>query len=363
MTLLGVSILIATFSIFCFRHPPTSWLFLPWFRRPALEDGRKENDAPELAPPEVTVKEVQKPPFLKEEKETRHGDNVEVDQNISEAEDQLTPTGKKAPEIMITGGGSVISKQEQDRKAMPPPSFLLTQKNPNASNPPPIPRTTNNSTVPTLTLQPEPELDYPPPSFPAINSAQRASGGRTGPPRLAPVPNFQRSPNTQSRVSPLPNRNPTAPSQFSSVSSLAPPPTHTSIPAKPRKKVMLTEGHSALDWSRLSQSPTANLRGLPPSTPYLRVPPSLLKQYTGRKGKDAWTVLSGKVYNITPYLPFHPGGVPELMRCAGRDGTKLFGEVHPWINWEGLLEACLIGIAVEEGQGESRNESSLEEMD
>jgi cytochrome b involved in lipid metabolism len=42
--------------------------------------------------------------------------------------------------------------------------------------------------------------------------------------------------------------------------------------------------------------------------------------------KDAWTVLNGRVYNMTPYLPFHPGGVDEMMRVAGRDGTKLFSE-------------------------------------
>jgi len=152
---------------------------------------------------------------------------------------------------------------------------------------------------------------------------------------------------------PLPNRNPTS-------TSLTPPATHNSIPTKPRKKVLLTPGHSPLDWARLtSLSPTLN--GLPPGTPYLRVPPSLLKQYTGRKGKDAWTVLGGKVYNITPYMPYHPGGKPELMKSAGRDGTKLFGEVHPWVNWEGMLEGCLVGIAVEEG--EVRVESGLEEMD
>lgn len=29
---------------------------------------------------------------------------------------------------------------------------------------------------------------------------------------------------------------------------------------------------------------------------------------------------------MTPYLPFHPGGEKELMRVAGRDGTKLFCE-------------------------------------
>lgn len=40
--------------------------------------------------------------------------------------------------------------------------------------------------------------------------------------------------------------------------------------------------------------------------------------------EDAWSAFNGRVYNITPYLDFHPGGVKELMRCAGRDGTKLF---------------------------------------
>lgn len=33
---------------------------------------------------------------------------------------------------------------------------------------------------------------------------------------------------------------------------------------------------------------------------------------------DAWTILRGNVYNITPYLPYHPGGADELMRAAGR---------------------------------------------
>lgn len=87
----------------------------------------------------------------------------------------------------------------------------------------------------------------------------------------------------------------------------------------------------------------------------------MLRQFTGRRGKDAWTVLGGKVYNITPYLAYHPGGVPELMKGAGRDGTRLFGEVHPWVNWEGMLEGCLVGIAVEEGDVKTRSE--LDEMD
>ena len=40
---------------------------------------------------------------------------------------------------------------------------------------------------------------------------------------------------------------------------------------------------------------------------------------------DCWMVIRGKVYNVTRYLDFHPGGKPELMRGAGRDATRLFG--------------------------------------
>jgi cytochrome b involved in lipid metabolism len=55
----------------------------------------------------------------------------------------------------------------------------------------------------------------------------------------------------------------------------------------------------------------------------MRIPPSVLKQHNKRD--DAWMALYGKVYNVTAYMPYHPGGEKELMRAAGRDGTKLFG--------------------------------------
>lgn len=87
----------------------------------------------------------------------------------------------------------------------------------------------------------------------------------------------------------------------------------------------------------------------------------MLKQMTGRKGKPAWSSYQGKVYNITPYLPFHPGGEPELMKAAGRDGEKLFMEVHPWVNWEGMMgSSCLVGILVSESESQ---QSSLDDMD
>lgn len=42
-------------------------------------------------------------------------------------------------------------------------------------------------------------------------------------------------------------------------------------------------------------------------------------------------------------MDFHPGGVDELMRAAGTDGTALFTEEHKWVNYQSMLSSCLIG--------------------
>lgn len=63
-----------------------------------------------------------------------------------------------------------------------------------------------------------------------------------------------------------------------------------------------------------------------------------------------WTALRGKVYNLTAYLDFHPGGGGILLNSAvGRDCTGLFDKYHSWVNADALLEACLIGPLVAEG--------------
>ena len=82
----------------------------------------------------------------------------------------------------------------------------------------------------------------------------------------------------------------------------------------------------------------------------IKVPPSEIKRRNGRRGADAWGTYEGKVYNLTPYLKFHPGGVGELMRGAGKvyEAERLFREIHPWVNWDNMLGECLVGILVSE---------------
>lgn len=38
---------------------------------------------------------------------------------------------------------------------------------------------------------------------------------------------------------------------------------------------------------------------------------------------DCWTVVSGEIYDITRYIPRHPGG-KEILRACGNDATTLF---------------------------------------
>lgn len=113
-----------------------------------------------------------------------------------------------------------------------------------------------------------------------------------------------------------------------------------------RKKVHLKPGHSPLDWARINRTePQYKLRGVSPNTPppqYVRINKEELKQHKTKE--DCWTCINGKVFNITPYVDFHPGGVDEIMKCAGKDGTSLFNKYHSWVNADRMLENCIVGI-------------------
>eukprot|EP01071_Lankesteria_metandrocarpae_P008232 Lankesteria_metandrocarpae@DN4908_c0_g1_i1.p2 len=59
---------------------------------------------------------------------------------------------------------------------------------------------------------------------------------------------------------------------------------------------------------------------------------------------DCWTIINGKVYNLEPYLRFHPGGKKILVgQAAGRDCTSDFNAHHPWVNFELLLKDLYLG--------------------
>jgi cytochrome b involved in lipid metabolism len=252
-------------------------------------------------------------------------------------------------------------KQEscQDQSPIPIPTLTLAKDEPPANRPQPSAMFDVPRPVPADVSRPE-----------ALTSSQSQI---RAPPTLKP-PTFSSMPPPPRPSSNAPLRPPP-----SAASSLRVPATKTfsnaafapsrltAAPAKRSRQVTLTPGHSPLDWAALTSDPNNELRGKDaPSDKLIRVPPSQLQYQNGRKGRDAWTEYQGKVYNITPYLPFHPGGEGELMRGAGGNAVKLFMEVHPWVNWEAMLGECLVGIVVGEDEGQEEmtgDTGQLDEMD
>ncbi|NXP32488.1 NB5R4 reductase, partial [Leiothrix lutea] len=103
-------------------------------------------------------------------------------------------------------------------------------------------------------------------------------------------------------------------------------------------QVPLKPGRSLMDWIRLTKS-GKDLTGL--KGRLVEVTEDELSKHN--KKEDCWICIRGFVYNVTPYMEYHPGGEDELMRAAGTDGTDLFDQVHRWVNYESMLKECLVG--------------------
>ncbi|NXA74119.1 NB5R4 reductase, partial [Thryothorus ludovicianus] len=102
--------------------------------------------------------------------------------------------------------------------------------------------------------------------------------------------------------------------------------------------VPLKPGRSLMDWIRLTKS-GKDLSGL--KGRLIEVTEDELSKHN--KKEDCWICIRGFVYNVTPYMEYHPGGEDELMKAAGTDGTDLFDQVHRWVNYESMLKECLVG--------------------
>jgi len=169
--------------------------------------------------------------------------------------------------------------------------------------------------------------------FPARDSAQRVKTDMLPPAIVLPSPTASptRSPTDGSMGPPaVPN-----PNGLQSLKAMK-------KKVKRHLKEAFAPGHSQMDWA-VYKSKGHNLRG---TDRLLRVTPSMLAQHNTKE--DAWAVFFGKVYNLTPYMSYHPGGERKLIKCAGRDGTRSFIKNHEWVNIEALLDECLVGFYVPE---------------
>ena len=94
------------------------------------------------------------------------------------------------------------------------------------------------------------------------------------------------------------------------------------------RKVQLEPGFSLPQWMKFSED--ADLSGgVGKADPdyeatWKEWPIAEIRKHNTRE--DFWIVIHGKVYNLTPYLPYHPGGIDILMKTAGNNGTVLFDQ-------------------------------------
>ena len=362
MVLVGLGILVASFTLFVVSRSPSKWqrLLDLWHRKDTIT---AQENGKQTAPMQFAQEKTGSNSRILSE---------QVERNEQNSSDEFSPRTPKAspqppsleltsPSLTLVGEGAVVIDsaakaealhEDQARQADTAVARTYTVRHdskdsataiPPPARPPPKPRTVPSK--PSTLLMP------PPPRPSALRPLPKTSNSLTPPPSAA---SMLRAPLTS----------------LSGPKNSLPATSSTLATGKrPSRKVILKPGHSPLDWAHLTSKPPTStfLRGAQLPQHLIRVTPSLLRQYTGRHGRDAWSTWQGRVYNVTPYLDFHPGGKGELLRGAGKVGEaeKLFGEVHPWVNWEGILGECLVGIMVgeEDVNGHRPEEVDLEEMD
>ncbi len=139
-----------------------------------------------------------------------------------------------------------------------------------------------------------------------------------------------------------------------------PPVSAAGTHAAPGKnRVVLEKGFSQVDWMRLTRT-HPDLSGVGASAPR-----SLTLEEVAQHASetDCWTVLDGRVYNVTHYIPFHPGGRDTLLQGAGRDSSALFKKYHPWVNAHFMLAKCLVGRLADGQPGALPAVAQLDEDD
>ncbi|KAI9732986.1 MAG: Cytochrome b5 reductase 4 [Cirrosporium novae-zelandiae] len=349
MVLVGLGIILASLSFFIYRYPPLLWFLNSPTSLNRLESKPKDG------------REVGSKCRMRGGGDERSQSQTDVDKD----DDQKAPSSQPSPQFDHTppspSSNSTASSQTTPKAKAVSSSTLLPVTSQAASSfdlsplPPSIISSKPNSQSPNL---------MPPPSrrsAPSPAPSPRSSSSLAPPPRpsassLSPLPRGGTTslapPASASSMRRLPNTPPTYASHLRASLSHGPAPRRKQTPLKP--------GHSPLDWATYIRSPNF------PRAPTLQhITPFQLHQMNGRQGRPAWAAFRGKVYNITPYLDYHPGGRGELMRGAAKDAGRLFNEVHPWVSWEGLLGEACVGILVQEREATvpEEEEGSLEAMD
>ncbi|WFD37939.1 uncharacterized protein MJAP1_000887 [Malassezia japonica] len=76
--------------------------------------------------------------------------------------------------------------------------------------------------------------------------------------------------------------------------------------------------------------------------------------------QDLWLLIDGKVYDVTKFMPEHPGGDEVLTTEAGKDATEHFEDVGHSDDARDQLKGMLIGTLADPENVPNTNRSSTE---
>jgi cytochrome b involved in lipid metabolism len=115
--------------------------------------------------------------------------------------------------------------------------------------------------------------------------------------------------------------------------------THIQPGGMPRNTV--AKGFSQMDWMRRCKR--ENVRGVDAKANHKRVITDEELAQHNTVG-DCWIALRGKVYNLTEYVAYHPGGAEILEESFGRDATALFDRYHKYVNGAYIMREAQVGV-------------------
>jgi len=107
------------------------------------------------------------------------------------------------------------------------------------------------------------------------------------------------------------------------------PGTNVTVNVSPDGKVTVTSNGSVVGSSTTEAAavPAAEKVEAVKATPTLReITPEEVARHT--KKNDCWVVLNNQVYDVTEFLPDHPGGKNAILLYGGKDATKEFNMLH-----------------------------------
>jgi len=100
-------------------------------------------------------------------------------------------------------------------------------------------------------------------------------------------------------------------------------PVASSTPAVTATSTATTTATTTTTKPVVKPTPTPVVTPIPTIKSY-----TLAEISTHNSKTSCWTTVKGKVYDITTYIPRHPGGEKQIMQVCGKDGTFLFEDQH-----------------------------------